>query len=214
MQNNVLHLHTFSLTMFVLYSLWNFTNFYIFINVTEDIFIYLYFHVLNIIVNTILYRLSVGIILSKITLMEELFKRECNETSNKEKIFEKSMSQKFRKIFQTQWTLRVLNESIELLTCISTNYFTVDKICVSNKTIERSMKGTKMVVDSKEIVVVDCQAENQLLTRIHARTIRAWIRSRNFEPFEQRIVASYVRILCTHVRKHASLLTNRKSINW
>lgn len=69
---------------------------------TEDLFIYLYFHVLNIIVNTILYRLSVGIILSKITLMEELFKRECNETSNKEKIFEKSMSQKFRKIFQTQ----------------------------------------------------------------------------------------------------------------
>lgn len=70
-----------------------------------------------------------------------------------------------------------------------------------------------MVVDSKEIVVVDCQAENRLLTRIHAKTIRAWIRSRNFEPFEQRIAASYVRILCTHVGKHASLLANRKSIN-
>lgn len=138
---------------------------------------------------------------------------ECNETSNIEKIFEKSMSQKFHKILQAQWMLRLLNESIELLTCISTNYFNIDKICVNNKTIERSMKGTKMVVDSKEIVVVDCQAENRLLTRIHAKTIRAWIRSRNFEPFEQRIAASYVRIVCTHVGKHASLFANRKSIN-
>lgn len=143
----------------------------------------------------ITHRLSVGIALSKITLIEELFKRECNETSSKEKIFETFMSQKFHKIFQTQWMLRMLNESIELLTCISTNYFNIDKTRVYNKTIERSMKGTKMVVDSKEIVVVDRQAENQLLTRIHAKTIRAWIRSRNFEPFEQRIVASYVRIL-------------------
>lgn len=91
--------------------------------------------------------------------------------------------------------LRVLNESIELLTCISTNYFNIDKICVNNETIERSMKGTKMVVDWKEIVVVVCQAENRLLTRIHAKTIRAWIRSRNFEPFEQRVVTTYVRIL-------------------
>lgn len=123
------------------------------------------------------------------------------------------MSQKFHKILQAQWILRLLNESIELLTCISTNYFNIDKICVNSKTIERSMKGTKMVVDWKEIVVVDCQAENRFLTRIHAKTIRAWIRSRNFEPFEQRIAASYVRILRTHVGKRASLLANRKSIN-